>query len=120
MGAEIAGLPGRMKLAVFTSQYPGRTTTFFERDMRALLEAGVDLDIFSIYPLNPELWRYSLGILDESVLPRDRIHHLDLSDCLRHVRVPPRGLRKVTTFLRDASAITASAVRQGSGPLAKS
>ena len=107
-----------MKLAVFTSQYPGRTTTFFERDMRALLEAGVDLDIFSIYPLNPQLRRYTLGILDERVLAPERIHHLDLVDCLRQAR--PGRLSRVTTFLRDAAAITVSAIRYGPGPLAKS
>jgi glycosyltransferase involved in cell wall biosynthesis len=107
-----------MKLAVFTSLYPGRTTTFFERDMRGLLEAGVDLDIFSIYPLNPELWRYALGILDDRVLPRERIHHIDPADCLRHMR--PAALARVATLLRDAAAITASAVRHGPGPLAKS
>src|SRR5256884_7871253 len=29
-----------VKLAVFTSKYPARVATFFERDMRSLIEAG--------------------------------------------------------------------------------
>jgi len=33
----------------------------FERDMQALAAAGVELDIFPIYPLDRTLWRYSLG-----------------------------------------------------------
>ena len=51
-----------MRLAVFTSKYPARVSTFFERDMQALAAAGVELDIFPIYPLDRKLWSYSLGV----------------------------------------------------------
>ncbi len=107
-----------MRLAVFTSVYPGRTTTFFERDMRALLAAGVELDIFSIYPLDPMAWQYSLGVLGPEVLPRERVHHLSLGASLR--QAPSGSLRQVAGFLRDAAVIAASAVRYGPLPLAKS
>src|SRR5947209_18243823 len=44
-------------------------------DMRALVEAGVEIDIFPIYPLEPDLWRYVPAILAERHLPRERVHH---------------------------------------------
>ena len=50
-----------MRLAVFTSQYPSRTGTFFERDMRGLLEAGIDVDVFPVTPLDASLWKYTLS-----------------------------------------------------------
>src|SRR5262245_56103767 len=107
-----------MRLAVFTSEYPGRVVTFFERDMRALLEAGVEIDIFPIYPLDPANWGYSSNLLNAEVLPREKIHHLSLGQTLRSMRPMPLGT--VGTLLRDAAAIGISAVRYGAGPLAKS
>jgi hypothetical protein len=47
-----------MRLAVFTNQFPGRVNTFFSHDIRALLDAGIDIDIFPFYSLDPTLWRY--------------------------------------------------------------
>ena len=75
-----------MRLAVFTSKYPARVSTFFERDMHALVAAGVELDIFPIYPLDRELWRYSLGVSGEDVVPRSRVHHLGLLQSLARTR----------------------------------
>src|SRR6185503_5672716 len=37
-----------VKLAVFTSHYPAQVATFFERDMRSLLEAGVEIDVYAV------------------------------------------------------------------------
>ena len=107
-----------MRLAVFTSHFPGRVNTFFARDMRALLEAGIELDIFPLYPLDRNLWRYVPEILDPVVLPRDRVHHLRLAATLR-----PRGLARasnVARFLRDTCAIRASAIGYGFTPAIKS
>ena len=56
-----------MRLAVFTSKYPARVATFFERDMRALVEAGVEIDVFPIYPLDESMWRYAQPILSADV-----------------------------------------------------
>ena len=106
-----------MRLAVFTNQFPGPVTTFFARDMRALLEAGIDLDIFPIYPLEPTLWRYVPDILSERVLPRSKVHHISLAQSLRSAR--PWPLRKVGIFLRDTAAISASTMTSGLIPLAK-
>jgi colanic acid/amylovoran biosynthesis glycosyltransferase len=107
-----------MRLAVFTSKYPARVATFFERDMRALVEAGVEIHVFAIYPLDPSMWRYRLDLLGEDVLPRERVHHLSLPQSLSHLR--PWPARKVATFVRDSAALGVSAARLGIGPLAKS
>ena len=56
-----------MKLAVFTSWYPARITTFFERDMRALVDAGVEVDVFAIAPLDPAMWQHSLDLLTRHI-----------------------------------------------------
>ena len=106
-----------MRLAVFTSHFPGRVNTFFARDMRALLEAGIELDIFPLYPLDPEFWRYVPDILNERILARDRVHHLDLVQTISF-----KGLsspRQVGRFVRDTSAIRASALSFGLGQVAK-
>ena len=107
-----------MKLAVFTSKYPARVSTFFERDMRALVAAGVELDIFPIYPLDPTLWRYSLGILSEDVLPRTRVHHLGLGQSFVGTR--PWRPRELDIVLRQAAAVAAAAAPFGVMPLSKS
>ena len=104
-----------MKLAVFTSRYPAQVATFFERDMRALLEAGVEIDIFSVAPLDTSLWKHSLALLGPDQLPRDRIHHLTLAESRAGLG---KGLRD-RIARRDAIAILASAARYGAIPFAK-
>lgn len=99
-----------MKLAVFTSKYPARVATFFERDMRSLLEAGVEIDVFPIYPLDERMWRYAQPRLNAAMLPRERVHHLGLRF------LPHRDLGR---FLRDAVAVSAAALRYGPVSLAK-
>ncbi len=107
-----------MRLAVFTNQFPGYVNTFFARDIRALIEAGIEVEVFPIYPHDPRLWAYVPEILNERVLARDRVHHLS----------PARGLGSLnpwrvltsTQFLRDTAAIGYSAVRFGPVALAKS
>ena len=106
-----------MRLAVFTSKYPARVATFFERDMRALIEAGIDVDVFPIYPLDASMWDYSLDTLNEEVLPRNKFHHLSFADVLKTAR--PYPVTKVGTYLRDVVATSGSAIRYGVGPLAK-
>jgi len=107
-----------MRLAVFTSKYPARVSTFFERDMRALLEAGVELDVFPVSPLDARLWQYGLDILGEDVLPRSRVHHIGFFDSWRRAR-PWRG-RGLGTVLHQAATVGAAAARFGLVPLAKS
>ena len=107
-----------MKLAVFTSKYPARVATFFERDMRALIEAGIEIDVFPIYPLDESMWDYSLdNTLNEDVLSRDKIHHLGLAKSLKTLR--PYPFTKLGTYMKDVAAASFAAARYGAGPLAK-
>jgi glycosyltransferase involved in cell wall biosynthesis len=106
-----------VKLAVFTSKYPARVATFFERDMRALIEAGVEIDVFPIHPLDESMWRYAQPILSADVLPRDRVHHLGFLHSLGRLARP--SVRRLGRFLPDAAAVSAAALRHGPVSLAK-
>jgi len=107
-----------MRLAVFTNQFPTRVSTFFARDIRGLIEAGIDIDVFPIYPLHPTLWRYVPDLLNENVLPRNRVHHITIRECLRSARFwPPR---KLSLFVRDTMSISATAITSGIEPFVKS
>jgi glycosyltransferase involved in cell wall biosynthesis len=86
--------------------------------MRALIEAGIEVDVFAIYPHEPHLWAYVPEILDERVLPRDRVHHLSLTRAL--ATLDPLRLLRSPRFLRDTIAIGSSAARFGPMVLAKS
>src|SRR5437899_11425175 len=68
----------RVRLAVFTSKYPARVATFFERDMRALIEAGVEIDVFPIYPLDETMCCYAKQILSAAVMLREREYYRGL------------------------------------------
>lgn len=107
-----------MRLAVFTSQFPSRVNTFFARDMRALIEAGFDVDIFPIYPLDATFWRYVPDCLGVDILPRSKVHPIAFSQALGLAVQMPYG--KYGSMVRDAAAICASALRFGIEPLAKS
>jgi colanic acid/amylovoran biosynthesis glycosyltransferase len=98
-----------LRLAVFTSNYPARVSSFFERDMRALIDAGVEIDVFAIAPLDARLWDLTTGVLGPEHLPRERVHHLTLGE----------SLSRAKPGLRDAARIVASAARHGIEPLAK-
>jgi colanic acid/amylovoran biosynthesis glycosyltransferase len=106
-----------LRLAVFYSRFPGFVTSFFARDMRGLLESGVDIDVFALYPLEPELWQYVPNILTQKHLPPEKMHHTSVARSLRSAK--PWPLAKFSTFLRDAAAISTSAMKFGVGPLAK-
>ncbi len=107
-----------MRVAIFTSQFPGRVNTFFARDVRALLEAGCDIEIFPIYPLDPSLWRYVPDCLNDKVLPRNKVHHLNFNHVLCAAKMV--GQKKCGAFLQDVANITVSAAKFGLEPLAKS
>ena len=107
-----------MRLAVFTNMYPAQTATFFERDMRALADAGVEIEVFAIRPVDNNLWQYALKILDESRLPRNRVHHISPKEALpAATRTLRRSIRR---GIGDATAMLSSALRFGPAPFAKS
>ena len=96
-----------MKLAVFTSKYPARVATFFERDMRGLIDAGISVDVFPIHPLDDAMWHYADPMLDQ-VLPRERVHHVvtshEAADLAAHLIEPGdlvlvKGSRGIRTDL---------------------
>lgn len=106
-----------MRLAVFTSNYPARVATFFERDMRALHEAGIELEVFAVRAQQRELWRYSLDILNREHLPRQRVHHLTWPRAM--MRAARGGALRRAMNLRDAASILAAAARFGPAAFAK-
>ena len=79
--------------------------------MRALIEAGIEIDVYSMYPLDSGMWDYSLETLNEDALSRDKIHHLSLAQSLS--KAGPFPAKRVGTYLRDVVAACASASRYG-------
>jgi colanic acid/amylovoran biosynthesis glycosyltransferase len=106
-----------MRLAVFTSKYPAKIATFFERDMRALLETGAEIDVFSIAPLEPAAWKHSLDLLGPKYLPRNRIHHLELRQALK--LAGPVLRRRLGIAGRDAVTMLRAAAPYGPVAIAK-
>lgn len=104
-----------MRLAVFTSHFPGRINTFFARDVRALIDAGVDVELFVIHPLDPALWTFVPACLSERVLPRTRVHHASMFASLGH----SLGSRLAWRHAMHATAVTTGAFRFGIAPAAK-
>lgn len=102
-----------MRVAVFTAKYPAKVATFFERDMRALRKAGMEIDVFSINSLEEDLWQYSHELLDAG-LPRTSVHHLGIGESLQRAT----GLVSARA-LKDAASAIWSAARFGPAPLAK-
>jgi len=106
-----------LRVAVVTSQFPGRVSTFFARDLRALIEAGVEVEVFPIYPLDASLWRYVPDCLGEDVLPRTRVHHLSFGAAAGALaRLAPERRR---TLARDTTRVLRSAAGFGVAPLLK-
>src|SRR5690606_5020704 len=106
----------RMKLAVFTNRFPGKISTFFSRDLRALIEAGAEPEIFPIYPGDARLWRFVPSILAD-VLPRERVHHLASLGGLRASAALPAPAMRL--FAREVPRFAVAAARYGAAPLAK-
>jgi glycosyltransferase involved in cell wall biosynthesis len=86
--------------------------------MCPLLKAGIDIDVFPIYPLDSSLWRFVPNMVGEDVLPRGKVHHIGLRQILRSARPWPVG--KLSRWLRDTAAVGASAARFGREPVMKS
>jgi len=101
-----------MRLAVFTNQFPGRFNTFFARDMRALIDCGIDVEIYPIYPLDAANWTAVPDLLGPAVLARQRVHHLTPAEVARAL---PRGAGHARKSLR----IVAASARYGPLPAAK-
>jgi colanic acid/amylovoran biosynthesis glycosyltransferase len=105
-----------MRLAIFTSHFPGRVNTFFARDVRGLIDAGIDVEVFATHPLEPELWRFVPDELSEDVLPRSRVHHCSIARGMRQAATNPLAWRSAW----QVAAVSASAIPHGPGAVAKS
>lgn len=105
-----------MRLAVFTNQFPGRST-FFARDIRALVKEGCEVDVFPFYP--PDAGRSDGGETgDDCIISPDRVHHISLRDALRaHLRLG--GIGRLPSFLADLVRVESSAARYGVGATLK-
>jgi glycosyltransferase involved in cell wall biosynthesis len=106
-----------MRIAVFVGEYPAQNATAFERDMRALLASGFDLDIFATAALDPERWADSTGLLDAGRGGRVLVHHLGAREVLH--RAPALLLERPDLCLADAGAILPRAARFGPVTLAR-
>lgn len=107
-----------MRLAVFTNMYPAQTATFFERDLRSLLDAGVDLDVFAIYPHDESMWQFSSGLLEHPRMSRRQVHHIGgARESLARAR--PTFRQRPALCLRDAARTLASAAIRGPMAVAK-
>jgi glycosyltransferase involved in cell wall biosynthesis len=105
-----------MRIAVFTNQFPSRVSTFFAHDMRGLIDAGIDIEIFSLRPAPPELWQFVPAALGERVLPRAKTHQAPLAGTFGPAL---RSLATGRAFLGPLAGATASAATFGPAPLAK-
>lgn len=104
-----------MRLGVFTNQFPSRPCTFFARDMRSLLDAGIAVDILPLYPVDASLWSAVPEILGPGVLPRERVHALSRREVLS-----ARSVGGLLAAIGPSAAIGTSALRYGPGPVLKS
>ena len=107
-----------MRVAVFTNQFPARLNTFFARDLRALIDCGLEVDVYPFYPPDPSCWPMVPALLGPDILPRERVRHFATAELARALR--PWPPRRAAAFLRDSARIVGSAARYGIAPAAKS
>lgn len=48
----------KKRIALFTSQFPGKVSTFFSRDLYILLHYGYEVDVFTVYPVQHQYWKF--------------------------------------------------------------
>jgi len=106
-----------MHLAIFTSEFPTKVQTYFLWDLRALLDAGFDITLFPVRPLDPTQWE---GVA--SVLNADHLRHLQVLN--GHPNLLGILGQSWRLFSRQSAAdilgICRSALRFGTIPVLKS
>lgn len=107
-----------MRIAVFTSQFPGRVNTFFMRDMRSLLESGMEVHVFAIYPLSFKYWKLVPDVFSEDLFARFYVHHIGIRQSL--LGCPIKSFRDLREFFGDLFSIFSSAISFGHMPVIKS
>jgi colanic acid/amylovoran biosynthesis glycosyltransferase len=91
-------------------------STFFARDIRGLIQAGVDVEIFPVHPVDPALWKYVPGSLGECVLPRSKVHHVRIE---KLPTLTNFSIGHVGAYFRNVLPIGVSAIRYGLEPTVK-
>jgi len=106
-----------VRVAVFTNEFPSDSGTFFARDMRVLVECGIEIEIFPTRPINAERWRYAGDLVGSKAFSRKNVHHVrPLSwDLLRSKRTS----EPMAEVRAEAARIIADARRSGPTPLLK-
>jgi glycosyltransferase involved in cell wall biosynthesis len=96
-----------MRIAVFTNR-------FFARDLHALADAGIAVELFAI---RPDQRRRAVASPVERRRTGVPVHHLSLRDSARHAA--PLVRRHPMPLLREGGALLATAARRGMGSLAR-
>jgi colanic acid/amylovoran biosynthesis glycosyltransferase len=107
-----------MRLAMFTNKFPIKGDTFFARDLRALMEAGITVDVFPMHPIDETAWQWIPEILNEKYFRREQVRETRPADFMSCPR--KSGVAGALRFTGDAARVMASALSFGAGPAAKS
>lgn len=66
-----------MRVALFTNKFPAQVSTFFSCDLIALLAAGVEVEVFPLYPVDRQLWGCVPQKYQKTIRENVKIHHQD-------------------------------------------
>jgi colanic acid/amylovoran biosynthesis glycosyltransferase len=107
-----------MKIAVFTNQFPSKVSTFFATDMKALLDCGISIEIFPLYPIDHTLWQHVPEALRHQFNTDQIVHSADFSGSrISQLRALCGGWFRLP---QDSLKIACSSLRYGPRSLAKS
>lgn len=98
------------RISIFTNQFPGKVSTFFSRDIFTLIKFGYEVDIFSVYPIHEENWRF---------VPEN--YRRTIQSSAKIIHITPFHLFKINPKVKDeALVIIKESMKYGKTQLAKS
>lgn len=98
------------RISIFTNQFPGKVSTFFSRDIFTLLKFGYNIDIFPVYPVLEENWRF---------VPENYRSAIQASANIVHIT--PFHLFKINSKIKEeAFTILKESMKYGKTQLTKS
>lgn len=106
-----------MHLAIFTSEFPSKGQTYFMWDLRSLLDAGFEITIFPVRPIDPRQWEYLSYVFEEKHIKHLRVVYRrpGLPDIIKQFR---KGVYSASTFA-TMFGIDRSAIKFGIFPFLK-
>lgn len=107
-----------MRVALFTNQFPSLVNTFFCRDVASLLRAGLQLELFPIYPSNKRLWSHVPDVYRADLRDRVPIYYSEPGSAIRSGAV--KAFQHRSTAFPLFRSIARSGVHFGIPQLAKS